>query len=194
MESPRTSWRSSHLGHIPVGHPRIGHGHPEPAEQALADGRHGITTRITAQHILGFLAIDRVASKPPIRLLRETLDQDEQMAELDRLSPPAVGPGREAARSGATTAPRFALCERGFHSSARRHGRRLPLPYLLAGVPAYLAHGGKAAAENSFRPGRHQCSPPAPSPAALLPAIPLAAGDSFLLTHGGSPQPSQALE
>ena len=77
----------------------------QTAQQALTDGRGGITTRITAQYVLGFLAMGRGDWEAADTLLQEALVQGEQMAELQRLSPPLWGLA-EAAWCRGTTAPR----------------------------------------------------------------------------------------
>jgi DNA-binding CsgD family transcriptional regulator len=86
------------------------------AEHALADGRGGITTRITAQYVLGYLAMGRGDGAAATGPLGEALSLGERMDELQRLSPPLWGlaetellfgePGRAAA-----------LCERGYAAS-----------------------------------------------------------------------------
>ncbi|MEP7026379.1 MAG: AAA family ATPase, partial [Actinomycetota bacterium] len=63
----------------------------QTAQRALADGRSGITTRITAQYVLGFLAMGRGDQEAAETFLRDALTQGEQMAELQRLSPPLWG-------------------------------------------------------------------------------------------------------
>ena len=119
----------------------------QTAQQALADGRGGITTRITAQYVLGFLAMGHGDWEAADMLLQEALAQGEQMAELNRLSPPLWGLA-EAARCQGDYDTALALCERGYQASASVTGAAYLFPYLLTGVRAYLAHGDIAAAEN----------------------------------------------
>jgi DNA-binding CsgD family transcriptional regulator/transcriptional regulator with XRE-family HTH domain len=119
----------------------------QTAQQALADGRGGITTRITAQYVLGFLAMGRGDWEAADRLLQEALVQGEQMAELQRLSPPLWGLAEAAwCRGDYDTA--LTLCERGYQASADVTDAAYLFPYLLTGVRAYLAHGDVDAAGN----------------------------------------------
>ncbi|HLK78134.1 MAG TPA: AAA family ATPase [Streptosporangiaceae bacterium] len=119
----------------------------QTAQQALADGRGGITTRITAQYVLGFLAMGRGDWTTAETLLREALAQAEEMAELNRLSPPLWGLA-EAALCRGDYSTAVTLCERGYQASAGVTGAAYLFPYLLTGARAYLAHGDIAAAGN----------------------------------------------
>jgi DNA-binding CsgD family transcriptional regulator len=119
----------------------------QSAQQALADGRGGITTRITAQYVLGFLAMGRGDWEAADTLLREALAAGEQMAELNRLSPPLWGLA-ETARCCGHYETALTLCERGYQASADVTGAAYLFPYLLTGVRACLAQGDLAAAEN----------------------------------------------
>jgi ATP/maltotriose-dependent transcriptional regulator MalT len=111
----------------------------------LADGRGGITTRITAQYVLGYLAAGRGDWDAAASLLTEALAQGEQMAEVQRLSPPLWGLA-EAARCQGDYAGALALCERGYTASADVTDAAYLYPYLLTGVRAHLALGDAAAA------------------------------------------------
>ena len=119
----------------------------QAAQHALADGRGGITTRITAQYVLGFLAMGRGEWSVADTLLREALAKGEQMDELQRLSPPLWGLA-EAARCQGDYGTTLMLCERGFQASADVTGAAYLFPYLLTGVRAYLARGDIDAAES----------------------------------------------
>jgi DNA-binding CsgD family transcriptional regulator len=116
------------------------------ARQALADGRGGITTRITAQYVLGYLAMGRGDWDAADGLLREALATGERMAELQRLSPPLWGLA-EAARCRGDHGTALALCERGFQASAEVTDAAYLFPYLLTGVRAHLAHNEADAAQ-----------------------------------------------
>ena len=118
----------------------------QTAQHALADGRGGITTRITAQFVLGYLAMGRGDWPAADGLLREALRQGEEMAEVQRLSPPLWGLA-EAARCQGDHASALELCERGFRASADVMDAACLFPYLLTGLRAHLAHGDPAAAE-----------------------------------------------
>ncbi len=117
------------------------------AQQALADGRGGITTRITAQHVLGYLAMGRGDWNAACDLLREAFAQGERMAELQRLSPPLWGLA-EVARCGGDYDTALRLCERGYQASADVTDAAYLFPYLLTGVRAHLARGDVDAAED----------------------------------------------
>jgi DNA-binding CsgD family transcriptional regulator len=136
---------ASHLGHVQWATGQWDTA-TQTAQQALADGRGGITTRITAQYVLGFLAMGRGDWEAADMLLQEALAQGEQMGELNRLSPPLWGLA-EAARCQGDYGTALALCERGYQASADVTDAAYLYPYLLTGVRAHLAHGDIAAAE-----------------------------------------------
>src|SRR5690242_1806884 len=118
----------------------------QTAQSALADGRGGITTWITAQYVLGYLAMGRGDWTTAEDLLREALATGERMAELQRLSPPLWGLA-ETARCQGDYDTAIARCERGYQASAEVMDAASLFPYLLTGVRAYLARGDVAAAE-----------------------------------------------
>jgi DNA-binding CsgD family transcriptional regulator len=118
----------------------------QTAQSALADGRGGITTRITAQYVLGYLAMGRGDWTAAEDLLREALATGERMAELQRLSPPLWGLA-EAARCQGDYDTALTLCERGYQASAEVMDAACLFPYLLTGVRAHLARGEVTAAE-----------------------------------------------
>jgi DNA-binding CsgD family transcriptional regulator len=116
------------------------------ARAALADGRGGITTQITAQYVLGYLALGRGDWDAAGSLLGEALATGERMAELQRLSPPLWGLA-EAARCRGDHAAAIALCERGYAASVEVDDAAYAFPFLLTGVRAHLARGGTEAAQ-----------------------------------------------
>ena len=118
----------------------------QTAQHALTDGRGGITTQITAQYVLGFLAMGRGDWTAADTLLREALAKSEQMAELQHLSPPLWGLA-EAARCRGHYDTALTLCERGYQASAGLTHAAYLFPFLITGVRAYLALGGIDAAE-----------------------------------------------
>jgi DNA-binding CsgD family transcriptional regulator len=162
----------------------------QTAQQALADGRGGITTRITARYVLGFLAMGRGDWEAAGTLLHEAHAEAEQMAELNRLSPPLWGLA-EAARCRGDYGTALTLCERGYRASARVTGAAYLFPYLLTGVRAYLSHGDIAAAESwSDRVGAVLTARAIPG---TLPAISQGRG-LLLLARGEVSAARQALE
>jgi len=118
----------------------------QTAQGALADGRGGITTQISAQYVLGYLAMGRGDWSTAGRLLREALATGERMGELQRLSPPLWGLA-EAARCRDDYDTALTLCERGYQASAEVMDAACLFPYLLTGVRAHLARGAVEAAE-----------------------------------------------
>lgn len=160
------------------------------AQHALADGRGGITTRITAQYVLGYLAMGRGDWDTANRFMQEALAQGEQMAELQRLSPPQWGLA-EAARCQGDYGTALTLCERGYQASADVTDAAYLFPYLLTGVRAYLAHGDIAAAQSwSDRVGAVLTARAIPG---TLPAIDHSRG-LVLLACGEVPAARHALE
>jgi Tetratricopeptide repeat len=118
----------------------------QTAQGALADGRGGITTWITAQYVLGYLAMGRGDWSAADNLLREALATGERMAELQRLSPPLWGLA-ETARCRGDYDTALILCERGYQASAEVMDAACLFPYLLTGVRVHLARGDVEAAE-----------------------------------------------
>ncbi len=112
----------------------------QTAQRALADGRGGITTRITAQYVLGYHAMGHADWNAANDLLREVLAEGEQMAELQRLSPPLWGLA-ETARYQGDHDSALMLCERGYNASADVTDAAYLFPYLFTGVRAFLARG-----------------------------------------------------
>jgi DNA-binding CsgD family transcriptional regulator/tetratricopeptide (TPR) repeat protein len=162
----------------------------QAAQHALADGRGGITTRITAQYVLGFLAMGRGDWNAAATLLREALAQAERMAELQRLTPPLWGLA-EMARCRGDYDTALTLCERGYQASADVTNAAYIFPYMLTGVRAHLAHGEIDAAENwADRVGAVLTARGIPG---TLPAIDHGRG-LLLLARGEVPAAHQALQ
>ena len=160
------------------------------AQGALADGRGGITTRITAQYVLGYLALGRGDWDAAGSLLREALAAGERMAELQRLSPPLWGLA-EAARCRGDYDTALTLCERGYRASAEVMDAASLFPYLLTGVRAHLARGAvEDAGEWSARVGAVLEARAIPG---TLPAIGHGRG-LILLARGDIAAAHQALE
>jgi DNA-binding CsgD family transcriptional regulator len=119
----------------------------QTAQQALADGRGGITTHITAQYVLGYLALGHGDWENAATRLEEAFAHGERMAELQRFSPPLWGLA-ETARCQGDHRTALARCERGFQASADVTDAAYLFPYLLTGLRAYLALGQISAAED----------------------------------------------
>jgi DNA-binding CsgD family transcriptional regulator len=162
----------------------------QTAQGALADGRGGITTWITAQYVLGYLAMGRGDWSAAGNLLREALATGERMAELQRLSPPLWGLA-EAARCRGDHDTALTRCERGYQASAEVMDAACLFPYLLTGVRAHLARGDVEAAEEwSARVGAVLTARAIPG---TLPAIGHGRG-LILLARGDTSAAHQALE
>ncbi len=138
------SYMSSHLAHVQWARGRWTLAQ-ETATHALADGRGGITTRITAQYVLGYVALGRGDWDLADELLRSALAEAESMAELQRLSPPQWGLAEAALLTGDATAA-LAWCERGYAASAEVADAAYLFPFLLTGTRAQLALDDPAAA------------------------------------------------
>lgn len=116
------------------------------AEQALADGRGGVTTLITALHVRGYLAMGRGDWPRVTAALAEARQLGEEMQELQRFSPALWGLAEVALLSGeAQTA--VALTEQGHAASATVRDAAYLFPFLVTGTRARLAINDPAAAE-----------------------------------------------
>jgi hypothetical protein len=110
------------------------------ARQVLADGRGGITTRITALHVLGYIGLGRGSSAQARASLEEARDLGEQMHELQRLSPALWGLAELALiENDARTA--VGLVEAGLAASAEVDDAAHLFPFAVTGVRAYHASG-----------------------------------------------------
>ena len=108
------------------------------AEQVLADGRGGITTRITALHALGYVALGRGDLALARERLGEAYDAGDRMRELQRLSPALWGLA-EADLLAGDVAAAIERCERGRAASAAVADAAYLFPYLVTGTRVYLA-------------------------------------------------------
>ncbi|AGZ44977.1 ATP-binding protein [Actinoplanes friuliensis] len=129
-------YMTAHLAHVdwaegswPAAHAGAAH--------ALADGQ-GITTRITALHVLGFVALGRGEWDSAERSLTEAAALGAAMGELQRVSPAWWGLASVAQLRGDSTAA-IAWCERGYAASAKVRDAAYLFPYVVTGVRAYLA-------------------------------------------------------
>jgi DNA-binding CsgD family transcriptional regulator len=107
-------------------------------EHALADGRGGITTRITALHVLGYVALGRGEWARVGELLGEARRVGEEMRELQRHSP-AVWGLAEAALLRAAPDEAAELTEIGYRASVAVRDAAYLFPYLVTGARARLA-------------------------------------------------------
>lgn len=117
------------------------------AEQLLTEPEGGITTRITALHVAGFVALGRGNLQTAVRILGEARTLGEEMGELQRFAPALWGLA-ECALLGQDPATAVELAEAGYVAShAVADGASL-FPSLLTGTRARLAlHDASGAQE-----------------------------------------------
>ncbi|WP_426519955.1 helix-turn-helix transcriptional regulator [Diaminobutyricibacter sp. McL0618] len=108
------------------------------ARRALADGRGGITTRVTALIVLGYLAVGRGDTDEAHAVLEEARAIGEHMNELQRLSPALWGLAELALHEGRAQ-DAVALCDRALRDSERVGDAAYLFPFLVTGVRAHLA-------------------------------------------------------
>jgi DNA-binding CsgD family transcriptional regulator len=104
-----------------------------------------MTTRITALHALGYLALGRGDWTAAREALSEAADLGERMHELQRLSPAIWGLAEVAWLSGDTHTGRT-LVERGFAASSDVADGAYLFPFLVTGTRLHLAAGDPLAA------------------------------------------------
>ncbi|GAB2617547.1 hypothetical protein Aab01nite_30930 [Paractinoplanes abujensis] len=115
------------------------------ARQALADGAGGITTEITARHVLGYVALGRGSYGEAVSHLETAERLASGMRELQRLSPAWWGLAETAlARGDLATA--LTRCEQGYAASAAVRDAAYLFPYVVTGVRAHLAGSDPTAA------------------------------------------------
>ena len=117
----------------------------ELASQALADGRGGITTRIMALHVLGFVALGRGELADATASLKEARSLGQRMGELQRVSPAVWGLAEVALASG-DAASAIRLADRGLAASAAVRDAAYLFPFVVTGTRAHLAAGDPQAA------------------------------------------------
>ncbi|MDF2733852.1 MAG: Fimbriae protein [Chloroflexota bacterium] len=119
------------------------------ARRSLADGRGGITTRVTALHVLGYAALGRGELAAATAALEEAGELGSRMRELQRLSPAWWGLAEVAlARGDAANA--VAIAEQARVASAEVEDAAYLFPFLVTGTRAYLALKDHHAASRWF--------------------------------------------
>jgi DNA-binding CsgD family transcriptional regulator len=143
-------WNHRHYMAAHLGHVLWATGDWPAAEDvachALADGRGGITTRITSLHVLGFVAMGRGDLVAAGETLGEARELGEAMNELQRLSPALWGLA-ETARLHGGDARAIALARQGLEASAAVRDAAHLFPFLVTGCRAFLGLGDILAAE-----------------------------------------------
>lgn len=143
-------WNDRHYMAAHLGHVLWAVGAWEEAtrvtQQAMADGRGGITTRITALHTLGFLAMGRGAWEEASTILGEALELGLEMRELQRFSPARWGLAEAASLQGRHEEA-IEHADAGRDASAAMRDAAYLFPFLLPGTRARLALGDVLGAE-----------------------------------------------
>ena len=142
-------YMSAHLAHVQWATGDWG-GATERAEHALADGRGGITTRITALHVLGYIAVGRGEFAAADARLGEALELATQMRELQRVSPALWGLAESALRNGRPV-DAIARCESGYAASAAVGDAAYLFPYVVTGTRAHLSVDNPTGARDWLR-------------------------------------------
>ena len=138
-------YMASHLAHVLWATGRLPEAE-EVAAHALSDGRGGITTRITALHVLGYVGLARGELDAATGRLEEALELGERMAELQRVSPALWGLA-EVARMRHDPGAAAEWCRRGEAASEPVADAAYLYPFLVTGTRALLDRGELAAAE-----------------------------------------------
>jgi DNA-binding CsgD family transcriptional regulator len=157
------------------------------AEHALADGRGGITTRITALFALGYVAFGRGDREPAEAALEEALGYGQRIGELQRIAPPIWGLAELALVSG-DAARAVEMTERGENAESAVRDATYLLPFLVTGTRARLAVGDPDGARRwveALRP-RLEADPGSATRTAL------AHVDGLLYLAGGTPGSARA--
>jgi DNA-binding CsgD family transcriptional regulator len=110
------------------------------ARASLGDGRGGVTTRITALHVLGYVALGRGDHATAQATLGEALDLGAGMHELQRLSP-AVWGLAEAAWLTGDLATAASLAHEGLEASAAVEDAAYLFPFVVTGTRVHLLAG-----------------------------------------------------
>ena len=137
-------YMAAHLGHVlwaTGGWDEAG----TVANAALADGRGGLTTRITALHVLGYVALGRGDWGRARDALSTARELGVRMRELQRLSPALWGLA-EIERLTGNVAAGVALAEEGLAASAAVADAAYLFPFLITGTRLHLANGDPGAA------------------------------------------------
>jgi DNA-binding CsgD family transcriptional regulator len=141
-------YMAAHLAHVAWAVGRWGEA-DEIARRALADGRGGITTRVTALHVLGYVALGRGELAAATVALEEARVLGSRMRELQRLSPALWGLAEVALARGDAAAA-VELSEQARDASVQVADAAYLFPFLVTGTRAYLALNDPLAARRWF--------------------------------------------
>lgn len=138
-------YMAAHLAHVLWATGRWDEAHAIAAA-SLADGRGGITTRITALHVLGLVALGHGDFDRSEATLLEARALGLQMHELQRVSPATWGLAETAwLRGDLATAERYA--REGLDASAEVLDATYLFPFLVTGTRVLLARADPLGAE-----------------------------------------------
>ncbi len=129
-------YMAAHLGHVLWATGRWAEAR-SVAEQALQDGRGGITTRITALHVAGYVALGRGEWAAATAALEEARVEGERMGELQRLSPALWGLAEAALLQGDTAAA-VRWSDAGLAASSEVRDAAYLYPFAVTGTRARL--------------------------------------------------------
>jgi DNA-binding CsgD family transcriptional regulator len=116
------------------------------AQQALNEREGGITTRIVALHVAGFVALGRGHFDAAVQFLTEARELGDRMGELQRFSP-AVWGLAECALLRGDHPTAVELTAAGFEASHAVADASNLFPYLVTGTRARLAQSEPGAAQ-----------------------------------------------
>jgi hypothetical protein len=143
-------WNHRHYMAAHVAHVRWATGDWDDAEanaiRALTDGRGGITTRITALYVLGYVGLGRGQAALARERLLEALELGTAMRELQRRSPAMWGLAELDLQLGDAHAA-IAWADQGRELSVAVDDAAYLFPYLITGTRARIAVGDVAGAE-----------------------------------------------
>lgn len=117
------------------------------AQRALADGRGGVTTLLTALYVLGYVELARGDLVAAAALLTKAAALAEPMHELQRTSPILWGFAEIAAQRGELTLA-VELAEQGYTASAEVADAAYLAPFVVTGTRVLLALRGAGEARD----------------------------------------------
>ena len=142
-------WNHRHYMAAHLAHVLWATGHWDEADvvaaRSLADGRGGLTTRITALHVQGYLAMGRGDDLRATAILSEARELGTRMRELQRWSP-AIWGLAEAARLRGDLDEAAELVEAGLVASTRVQDAAYLFPFVVTGTRVQLARRDPLAA------------------------------------------------
>lgn len=141
-------YMAAHLAHVAWATGRWGEA-DDIARRALADGRGGLTTRVTALHVLGYVALGRGELDAATDRLEEARAAGQRMHELQRLSPALWGLAEVALAAG-DPGHAVELSEEARVASEAVADAAYLAPFLTTGTRACLGAGDPHAARRWF--------------------------------------------